>query len=91
MGASQGVEEGVLSPARARTVLDSRGGPSPGWLGRQDPASGAARCHTVDDVSVVMDALVRRLRLDADAMWPQERMQLLQMALQCCQHTESSW
>ena len=91
MGASQGFEEGGLSPARARSVLDLRGGPSPGWLGRQDHGSGAAHSRTVDDVSVVMDALVRRLRLDADAMWPQERMQLLQMALQCCQHTESSW
>lgn len=45
----------------------------------------------VDDVGVVMEALVTRLRLDSDLMSPQERMQLLQMALQCCQHRERSW
>ncbi len=45
----------------------------------------------MDSVGVVMEALAERLRLDSDAMSPQERMQLLQMALQCCQHREQSW
>jgi len=50
-----------------------------------------AGMEAVDSVGLVMAALARQMRLDADLMQPQERMQLMQMALQCCQHKENSW
>ena len=50
-----------------------------------------AGLEVVDSVGIVMEALAGRLKLDSNAMSPQERMQLMQMALQCCQHREKSW
>lgn len=47
--------------------------------------------EAVDSVGVIMAALAHQMRLQPDTMLPQERMQLMQMALQCTQHKENSW
>ena len=94
---------GSIERKIAAAVTHIGEGESPGWLRRTDgrtrgsvrqrghSAKAAGGLEAVDDMTLIMAALAERLCIDVDRLKPQERMQLLQMALQCCQHRENSW